>query len=205
VLTEAIGAGVRQVVNLGAGSDSRPYRLGMPADTTVFEVDMPGLLPAKHRVLQASGASPTCQLVMVDVDLREDWPTALTNAGYVSAEPTVWIVEGLFYYLQSDTADMLLERISSLSAPGSWLELDIPHRRYREEPANSAFLTAMAKRGVPFVGASDQPGDWLRRHGWTAEVFSATDLVAGHGPVAEPAPPRLYVPARPVWLALGRR
>ncbi len=51
----AAGAGVRQVVILAAGLDSRAYRLDWPAATTIFELDRPQVLDFKREVLPATG------------------------------------------------------------------------------------------------------------------------------------------------------
>ena len=54
----------------------------------------------------------------VAVDLREDWPTALREAGFDASVPTMWSAEGLLRYLPATAQDLLFERIDSLSASG---------------------------------------------------------------------------------------
>ncbi len=54
----AMRAGIRQVVILAAGLDSRAYRLDWPAGTTVFEIDQPKVLEYKTSTLDAHGADP---------------------------------------------------------------------------------------------------------------------------------------------------
>ncbi|MGW4248623.1 SAM-dependent methyltransferase, partial [Nocardia sp. NPDC004722] len=56
----AVAAGCRQIVLLGAGLDTRAYRMNLPADITVFEIDLPELFDFKEPVLAATGATPTC-------------------------------------------------------------------------------------------------------------------------------------------------
>ena len=53
----AVRAGIRQVVILAAGLDSRAYRLDWPAGTTVFEIDQPKVLDYKTSTLDAHGAA----------------------------------------------------------------------------------------------------------------------------------------------------
>ncbi len=52
-------AGVRQVVLLGAGLDSRAFRLHWPAGTVVHEIDSADVLAFKQSVLDATGRSPS--------------------------------------------------------------------------------------------------------------------------------------------------
>src|SRR4029077_3791630 len=78
----AVRTGIRQVVILAAGLDSRAYRLDWPAGTTVFEIDQPKVLDSKTSTLEAHGAVARARRVPVAVDLRDDWPAALIAAGF---------------------------------------------------------------------------------------------------------------------------
>ena len=69
--------GVRQVVILASGLDSRAYRLDWPADTVVFEIDQPEVIEFKTQTLADLGAEPTADRRTVAIDLRDDWPAAL--------------------------------------------------------------------------------------------------------------------------------
>src|SRR5271169_3210554 len=76
---QASAAGVRQVVIVASGLDARPYRLPWPAGTTLSEL----------------GAVPAAEHRPVGIDLRDDWPTALQNAGFDPVQPTAWLAEGV--------------------------------------------------------------------------------------------------------------
>lgn len=91
---EAVDAGIRQVVILASGLDSRAYRLDWPAGTTVYEIDQPKVLAYKETTLAAHNVTPTAQRRAVAIDLRQDWPAALTAAGFDPAAPTAWLAEG---------------------------------------------------------------------------------------------------------------
>lgn len=116
---EATAAGIRQVVILASGLDSRAYRLRWPAGTVVFEVDQPQVITFKTQALAEFGAEPTADRRAVAVDLRFDWPAALKEAGFDPAMPTAWSAEGLFGYLPPDAQDRLIDTVTALSAPGS--------------------------------------------------------------------------------------
>ena len=70
--TKAAEAGIRQIVILASGLDSRAYRLDWPAGTTVFEIDQPKVLEYKAATLAQNGVKPAAQLREVAVDLRID-------------------------------------------------------------------------------------------------------------------------------------
>jgi methyltransferase (TIGR00027 family) len=120
----AMRAGIRQVVILAAGLDSRAYRLDWAAGTTVFEIDQPKVLQYKSSTLDAHGAQPKSRRVPVAVDLRDDWPAALVAAGFDPTQPTAWLAEGLLPYLPSDAQDRLFDLITVNSAAGSRIAVE---------------------------------------------------------------------------------
>ena len=79
---DAAAAGIRQAVILASGLDARAYRLGWPADMTVFEIDQPEVIAFKTTTLDGLGAEPKAELRTVAIDLRDDWPTALKARGF---------------------------------------------------------------------------------------------------------------------------
>lgn len=78
----AADAGVRQVVILAASLDARSWRLPWPVGTVVYELDQPKVLEFKSTTLREYGAQPKAELVNVPIDLRQDWPKALEEAGF---------------------------------------------------------------------------------------------------------------------------
>ena len=67
---KAAAAGIRQIVILASGLDSRAYRIEWPAATTVFEIDQPKVLEYKAATLAENGVKPSAQLREVPMDLR---------------------------------------------------------------------------------------------------------------------------------------
>lgn len=116
---DAAAAGISQTVILAAGLDSRAWRLQWPEGSVVFEIDQPKVLAFKVQTLEAHDALPIARHVSVGIDLRQDWPKALVEAGFDPSAPTAWSAEGLLPYLTGDAQDLLFERIQSLSAQGS--------------------------------------------------------------------------------------
>src|SRR6201993_4738815 len=72
--TSSTVAGIRQVVILASGLDSRAYRLDWPAGTVVFEIDQPQVLAFKSTTLADNDVSPSADRRAVPIDLRQDWP-----------------------------------------------------------------------------------------------------------------------------------
>jgi methyltransferase (TIGR00027 family) len=120
----AAADGVRQVVILAAGLDSRAYRLSWPDGTTIFELDRPQVLDFKREVLTGQGAQPRAERREVAIDLREDWPQALRDNGFDAAKPSAWIAEGLLIYLPAAAEEQLFTGIDSLACPGSHVAVE---------------------------------------------------------------------------------
>src|SRR5262245_34970542 len=124
-LTEATDAGVRQGVILASGLDARGYRLSWPARTVVFEIDQPEVLAFKAATLADLDAAPTAEVRTVPIDLRQDWPAALRDAGFDATRPCAWTAEGLLPFLPAEAQDRLLDNITALSVDGSRLASEV--------------------------------------------------------------------------------
>jgi len=117
-------AGVRQIVVLASGLDSRAYRLDWPASTVIFELDQPQVLEFKREVLAHNNAQPKADRREIAIDLRDDWPTALVKSGFDPTRPSAWIAEGLLIYLPASAQEQLFCGIDALAAPGSWVAVE---------------------------------------------------------------------------------
>ncbi|TDZ44280.1 class I SAM-dependent methyltransferase [Mycobacteroides franklinii] len=195
----AAAAGVRQIVILASGLDSRAYRLDWPAGTTVYEIDQPQVLEFKAAALAAH--QPTAQRRGVAVDLRADWPAVLRSAGFDSTQPTAWLAEGLLPYLPADAQDSLFINIGALSAPGSRIAVEgydgklildeSEEEAARREQVRAAFKTAVdVDVTIENLIYEDEnradPAEWLEAHGWSVTKTDAHDEMARLGrPVPE--------------------
>jgi len=178
----------KQVVLLAAGMDARAYRLPWPAGTTVFELDQQAVIAAKADLL--GDDRPRCRRVAIGIDLADDWPAALTAAGFDPHAPTVWLIEGLLQYLDESAVRTLFARVDTLSVPGSTVLYDVVGRTLLDSPMMASLRRSMAEQGSPWLFGTDTPGELAERHGWSAAV---TD-------VAEPgnAWNRWFAPAVPI-------
>jgi methyltransferase (TIGR00027 family) len=127
-LERAIAKGVRQVVILGAGFDSRAYRLReLLDDCKVFEVDYAATQQFKRQRLAEVLVEIPPNLTYAEVDFQhETLGGALSRAGYQSGETTFFIWEGVCMYLHEERVRETLTFIAKSSSPGSSLVMDFP-------------------------------------------------------------------------------
>ncbi|SEG85880.1 methyltransferase, TIGR00027 family [Thermomonospora echinospora] len=110
--------GVGRVLNLGAGLDTRPYRLDLPEDLDWVEADLPGILDHKEQVL--ADARPRCRLTRARVDLS-DAAARRRLLDEVSGGPPVLVVcEGLIAYLDADDVTGLARDLAERPALRWW-------------------------------------------------------------------------------------
>jgi methyltransferase (TIGR00027 family) len=181
---DATGTGIRQVVILASGLDSRAYRLPWPDGTVVYEIDQPQVIEFKTTTLSGIGAQPTAERRTVAIDLRADWPTALTAAGLDTSAPTAWLAEGLLIYLPPEAQDRLFDNITALSAPGSTIAtefvpgiIDFDADRVRE--MSGAFREHgidIDMASLVYTGERNHVVDYLTGKGWDAEGVTRTEL-----------------------------
>ena len=189
---DACRGGIRQAVILASGLDCRPYYLDWSSDMSIFEIDQPAVIGTKKSVLTKLGITAPPRYHSVGIDLRQDWPTALQQAGFDHTKPTAWLAEGLLLgYLPTATQDELLDAISALSAPGSRLTADhFDVRRpniYAETLQRFHLLwrkhdPKLSLRGLTFSGQRRDPAAYLAERSWTTynanifELYSAAGL-----------------------------
>jgi methyltransferase (TIGR00027 family) len=195
---EATQAGIRQAVILASGLDARAYRLAWPAGMTVFEVDQPQVIAFKTETLAELGAAPTADRRPVAIDLRNDWPAALVEAGFDHTQPTAWIAEGLLGYLPPEAQDRLLDNISALSADGSRLATEaipdmpeVDHEQAREMMRKASekwrahgFDLEFTELG--YEGDRNDVAAYLDTLGWQSTGKPMSQLLADNGLPALP-------------------
>ena len=206
-------AGIEQVVILAAGLDARAWRLPWVSDTVVYEIDQPKVLEFKSETLRANDAKPAIKYVAVPIDLRQDWPKALREAGFQPAEPTAWSAEGLLLYLPADAQDRLFERIQELSARGSRIAVEtfnseffdpqrLDQRRARMQRMREAAARAGHEMADPeelwFPEERADVADWLGEHGWQVTATEARELMTRYhreeaDDIEEATPPSIFV------------
>ncbi|NNG38248.1 SAM-dependent methyltransferase [Flexivirga sp. ID2601S] len=201
VLLAAADTGIRHVVIVAAGLDSRAHRLRWPRGTTVYEIDLPRVLDFKDLVFDRYAATPASERRPVPADLRDDWPSALLAAGFDPRLPSAWLAEGPLAYLPTDTQRALLESVDTFAAPGS-SHLAIEDFADLGAQLRDPALTHLSEAvGVDLgrlvaTGQRIDPAKWLADHGWRPEAQSATAVADGYGHEFDPLTARFNADVR---------
>jgi methyltransferase (TIGR00027 family) len=167
LIAQAVGKGVDAVVNLGAGLDTRPYRLSLPPTLQWIEIDQPHVIAFKAGRLQ--GEEPCCQLRRKGLDVTDVNERRKALADIASRSRSMLVVaEGLIPYLAEDVVAGLADDIRAVPSVRGWIVDHIPAQVI-------AFRNRAGAAGEPdpapllFV-----PTDWFAffaRHGWRAGLI----------------------------------
>ena len=161
-IAASIANGSQQLVVLGAGFDSRAWRMPALVGVPIFEVDHPATMAEKRRGIAAATAESDVVSVALDFD-RDRLPDALGAAGFDPSRHTTVVWEGVTNYLTEDAVRSVLAWAGSLAA-GSKLIFTYVHRRGLEDPtsfeAAEKILLAVASAGEPWT------------FGWVPEALS---------------------------------
>jgi methyltransferase (TIGR00027 family) len=116
-------AGVEQVVLLGAGYDSRPFRFqDALGNVRVFEVDHPGTQARKRRMLEEAGEASLANLTYIPLDFNhQSLQKALAEHGFSPDRKTLFLWEGVSYYLPRPVVEDVLDFVSRCAAGSSIL------------------------------------------------------------------------------------
>jgi methyltransferase (TIGR00027 family) len=172
---------IRQVVLMAAGLDTRAFRLRWPAQTRLFELDQPPVLQHKGQVLSSAGAQPACTRQAIEADLTAPWQEALIRAGFDPQQPSGWLLEGFLFYLPNERIVRLLDEVTGLAAPESWMGFDIINNAVLTSPLTKAWIEMQAQSGAPWIGALDDPEEFLGARGWQVTLTQAGQPDANYG------------------------
>lgn len=199
------GEAIGQVVLLASGMDVRPYRLRWPEHATVYELDHISLLAEKRSRLKALGATPMVKVVQVGVDLASDWLPPLRAHGFDTSTASLWVAEGLLFFLTEDQAARLLQTIAAASPERSRLVVDLASAALLRHPMTQGFLKKLRNDGTPWRFGSDDPTGFLKTNGWSVdELKQPGESGAGEGRWAYPVYPAEVRGAPRSWLVRAR-
>jgi methyltransferase (TIGR00027 family) len=121
---------VEAVVILGAGLDTRPYRLARLGDVPVFEVDLPVNITRKRAIVSRvfGKVPPSVRLVSVDFE-RDVLMATLASYGYRVDSPTFFVWEGVTQYLTADAVRATFDELAQ-AASGSRLDFTYVRRDF---------------------------------------------------------------------------
>ena len=166
---------VRQVCVLGAGLDSRPWRLPGNKSIKYFEVDFPEIFAYKLPVIEKHDKESEFSYITVGADLSlPSWVDKLRDSGFDSSLPTLWMMEGLTFYLTEDEIRTFFQSIASLSCPESVLIADFISTYGVNRNGHSSFSHM-------FRFTPDVPLDFVSQFGWCGSVETISTLAEQYG------------------------
>jgi len=120
-------AGLDELVLLGSGLDSRPYRLAEQlGGVRVIEVDHPDSLASKRQRLRRLGGCETDHVTYVSVDFtRDDLDAALAAAGHERSAATLFVWSGVSMYLPGDAVSAVLTWVGEHDSPRTSIVFDV--------------------------------------------------------------------------------
>lgn len=157
----ALEKGVDTVINLGAGLDTRPYRLPLPADLNWIEVDFADVVNYKNALL--ADEQPACRLRRIAADLSNDAERReLFTALGSQTNNAIVITEGVVCYLSNDAASQLSKDIFSIPGFQYWIQ----------EYLNGGYDSSYSKRraelmkNTPLRFTAADPIEFFKKDGW---------------------------------------
>jgi len=175
-ITRCLQEGCDTVINLAAGLDARPYRLGLPVDLKWIEVDLPEITDYKEQLLHDE--KPSCALERVRLDLSDvNGRRELFQLVGKQSRQALIISEGLVIYLSSEEVGSLATDLATHEQFRYWL-LDITSPvllKMLRKKMGKAFDEAAA----PFKFAPDDGPEFFTKFGWNPVAVRSLWHTAG--------------------------
>jgi methyltransferase (TIGR00027 family) len=185
-LVASLDRGAAQVVLLGAGYDTRAYRLAAKLDgRPVFEVDLPAISRAKAAIIARHAADfPSAHVVRVEIDFEQQaLSDVLVDAGLEVGGVTFVTWEGVPMYLTRAAVKATLDAVHALTGEGS----EIAHDMWTvvDDPGPMGTARRLAPGALSFIGEPvtfcihpEDIGAFYERHGFTVvDTVTGEDLV----------------------------
>ncbi len=201
LVARALREGTPQVVFLGAGYDTRPYRLkGLIRNTRLFELDAAPTQQRKSEILKSNGIPIPPELVFVPINFNtEDFMEKLSSAGFEKGRESLFVWEGVSYYLPAEIVDHTLNLIRSCPS-GSSVAFD--YSDYSPENLQDDKVVRMrdmhkakyAGEPVKFGIKGEGIGEFLARRGYGLRENLTAEQMQGRF-VSYPGAPSEKIPA----------
>ncbi|MEN6335535.1 MAG: SAM-dependent methyltransferase [Phycisphaerales bacterium] len=151
VFEESLAANLPQIVFLGAGYDSRSYRFREQIrDTRIFELDVRTTQNHKRQMLARASVPIPPQLTFVTINFKtESIADALSNAGFDKTRETLFLWEGVTYYLAAETVESTLDCVRRNSPAGSTICFDYMTQKMPSVYAGEPFQFWIGREQLP--------------------------------------------------------
>jgi methyltransferase (TIGR00027 family) len=202
-LRRALAEGVDTVLSLGAGLDTRPYRLELPESLTWVEADHPQII--EHKEARLAGEMPRCCVERAKLDLTDHAERrALLSKVNARAKKLLILTEGVVPYLSVEEAGALADDLRALDRACYWIVDYIAPQtlKYRQ--------WLWSKRWVRNVKFKFTPDDWFgffAGHGWRIKEirYLAEEAERLHRPIEVPLPLKIFFKVRGLFSSKKRR
>jgi methyltransferase (TIGR00027 family) len=192
VLAESLSSGAAQVVILGAGFDSRAYRIPGIDIARVFELDHPATQRAKIVRLKRVLRRTPNHVAYVPIDFEyEDLVSCLERAGFRADEAATFIWEGVTNYLSAAAVDHTIRSIARVTVPHSRLIFTYVHKGVLDGSVDfdeaDRWVQAVRARGEPWTFGFDptEVGPYLQSRGFDMirdrSMLEASDELIAQG------------------------
>jgi methyltransferase (TIGR00027 family) len=172
-----------QIVLLGAGMDTRAFRLRWPSNLVFFELDDAAVFDHKELVLRRRRAKPTCERRVVRANFAgAAWRAKLLAAGFDGCRRAAFLIPTHLVSFDAATVEGVFRALSELACEDSWLGVDLFSVDTIESPFMLPFQEKLGALGYPaWRFGVRHPETFLAEHGWRAEctVLGAPDASYG--------------------------
>lgn len=185
VITEAIASGCQQLLLLGSGYDTRFFRIPVIQQRNIatFEVDLPKTIEDKQKSLIEKLGQIPLGLTLIPLDFNQDNLNSLLRYNFNPELATIYVWQGVSYYLPKESVSQVLEFIQSKMTPDSVLIFDCcsPLMIYKNDqvPGVSASIDKLTEIGEPYLFGMEghEMKKWLEEKGFQSiEILQQDDL-----------------------------
>jgi len=203
LIQAAIAEGVDTILNIGAGLDTRPYRMNLPPGIHWIEVDQPHVIEFKTNRLR--NASPVCDLEHIGLDLtdEESRDAALSKLAGTSQNALV-LTEGVIPYLSEAAVASLGIMLRSHVSFKYWITDYFSPASY-DYRRRSGMSQAM--KNAPFQFEPEDYFGFFKGIGWVSnkEKYFAIEAKRLRRPPPFPFPVRLIMRIAALLASPARR
>ena len=174
VLLKELESGVKQVVIMGAGYDTRGYRFYKDfPKVRFFEVDLPVMVADKKSRVKSNLSDLPNNLTYAPIDFNtQDLGRVLAKAGYRKDRKTLFIWEGVVMYLDAAAVESTLQFIAKNASAGSSVVFDylppsVVEGTYTKDPYAIRMADFVRSQGEPLTFGidPDDSGAFLKKQG----------------------------------------
>jgi len=196
LIKSSVAEGTDAVLNLGAGLDTRPYRMELPAALRWVEVDLPQVIELKDALV--SGEQPRCRLERTKLDLSTaDQRGKFLSEMAAASKNILVLTEGVIPYLSADEVAALARDLRSHGAIHHWIADYFSPATYKYRRRSG--ITALMK-SAPFRFEPEDYFGFFRELGWQPKTIRYIPEEAVR--LGRPPPFPWYIRARIILLRL---